>query len=57
VRLAPDKLQSFRTTLAHSQGGLANATVLSRNLEVDVKTVQAEIDLLENLFFLRRLRP
>lgn len=31
--------------------------MLSRNLEVDVRTVQAQLDLLENLFFLRRLRP
>lgn len=57
VRLAPGKLRNFWTMLAHSQGGLANAAALSRNLEVDVRTVQAQLDLLENLFFLRRLKP
>ena len=57
VRLAVGKLRNLWTMLAHAQGGLANAAVLSRNLEVDVRTVQAQLDLLENLFFLRRLRP
>jgi hypothetical protein len=57
VRLATGKLRNLWTMLAHAQGGLANAAVLSRNLEVDVRTVQAQLDLLENLFFLRRLRP
>lgn len=57
VRLSAGKLRNLWTMLAHSQGGLANAAVLSRNLEVDVRTVQAQLDLLENLFFLRRLRP
>lgn len=57
VRLAPGKLRNLWTMLAHSQGGLANAAALSRNLEVDVRTVNAHLDLLENLFFLRRLKP
>ena len=57
VRLAAGKLRNLWTMLAHAQGGLANAAVLSRNLEVDVRTVQTQLDLLENLFFLRRLRP
>jgi len=57
VRVATGKLRNLWTMLAHSQGGLANAAALSRNLEVDVRTVQAQLDLLGNLFFLRRLRP
>ncbi|MEI8039094.1 MAG: ATP-binding protein [Verrucomicrobiota bacterium] len=57
VRMAAGKLWNLWTMLAHAQGGLANAAALSRNLEVDVRTVQAQLDLLENLFFLRRLRP
>lgn len=57
VRLAPGKLRNLWTMLAHSQGGLANLAALSRNLEVDVRTVQVHLDLLENLFFLRRLKP
>lgn len=57
VRLAPGKLRNLWTMLAHSQGGLANTAALSRNLEVDVRTVHAQLDLLENLCFLRRLKP
>ena len=57
VRLAPGKLRNLWTMLAHSQGGLANTAALSRNLEVDVRTINAHLDLLENLFFLRRLKP
>ena len=57
VRVATGKLRYLWTMLAHAQGGLANAAALARNLEVDVRTVQAQLDLLENLFFLRRLRP
>lgn len=57
VRLAPGKLRNLWTMLAHSQGGLANAAMFARNLEIDVRSVQAHLDLLENLFLLRRLRP
>ena len=57
VRLAPGKLRHLWTRLAHSQGGLLNAAGLSRNLEVDVRTIQSHLDLLENLFLLRRLKP
>lgn len=57
VRLAAVKLRNLWTMLAHSQGGLLNIAALARNLEVDVRTVNAHLDLLENLFFLRRLRP
>ena len=57
VRLAPAKLRNLWTMLAHCQGGLTNTAALSRNLEIDVRSVQAHLELLENLFFLRRLRP
>lgn len=57
VRLAPARLRNLWTMLAHAQGGLLNAAALARNLEIDVRTLQSQLDLLENLFFLRRLRP
>ena len=57
IRLEAGKLRNLWTMLAHSQGGLANAAALSRNLELDVRTVNSQLDLLENLFFLRRLKP
>ena len=57
VRLSPVKLSNLWTMLAHGQGGIANAASTARNLEVDVRTLQAQMDLLENLFFLRRLKP
>jgi len=57
IRLAAGKLRNLWTMLAHGQGGLANIAALSRNLELDVRTVNSQLDLLENLFFLRRLKP
>ena len=56
-KLDGGKLRNLWTMLAHSQGGLANAAALSRNLEIDVRTVNAHLELLENLFLLRRLLP
>jgi predicted AAA+ superfamily ATPase len=57
VRLPAGKLRHMWTMLAHAQGGITNAAVLSRNLEVNVRTVQAQLSLLEHLFLLRRLQP
>lgn len=57
VRLSPARLRNLWTMLAHAQGGLLNAAALARNLEIDVRTLHSQLDLLENLFFLRRLRP
>lgn len=56
-KLAAGKLRNLWTMLAHAQGGIANIAGLSRNLEIDVRTVNAHLDLLENMLLLRRLRP
>ncbi len=56
-RLSASKLRNLWTMLAHSHGGLANIATLSRSLEIDSRTLNAHLDLLENMFLLRKLRP
>lgn len=56
-RLATGKLRHLWTMLAHAQGGVANVAGLSRNLEIDVRTLNAHLDLLENMLLLRKLQP
>ena len=43
--------------LAHNQGGLLNTAQFSRNLGIDVKTVNGCLDLLVDLMLVRRLPP
>lgn len=56
-RLAPDKLRKLWTMIAHSQGNVINISAISRSLEIDTRTVNSYIDLLENMLLLRRLQP
>jgi len=56
-RLASGKLRNLWTMLAHAQGGIANVSALSRNLEIDGRTLNAHLDLLENLLLIRKLKP
>ncbi len=56
-RLGAGKIRRLWTMLAHAQGGLANLATLSRNLEIDVRTVTAQLELLERMLLLRRLQP
>lgn len=56
-RLAAGKVRKLWTMLAHAQGGISNVAALSRNLEIDGRTVTAHLDLLENMLLLRRLPP
>lgn len=56
-RIAPQSLRLLWTMLAHQQGGMLNVAQLARNLGVDVKTVQAYLNLLADLLLLRRLPP
>jgi uncharacterized protein len=56
-RLATGKVRNLWTMLAHAQGGVANVAALSRNLEIDGRTVTAHLDLLENMLLLRKLQP
>jgi hypothetical protein len=43
--------------LAHQQGGLVNASVLARSLGIDTRTVNRYLDLLVEMFLVRRLEP
>ncbi len=56
-RIPAETLRRFWTMLAHSQGGLLNASQLARSLAVDGKTVIRYLDLLVDLLLVRRLPP
>ena len=56
-RLAAGKVRHLWTMLAHAQGGVANVSALSRNLDIDGRTVMSHLDLLENMLLLRKLQP
>ncbi len=56
-RIPAETLRRLWTMLAHQQGGLLNAAALARALAVDGKTVAAYLDLLVDLFLVRRLAP
>ena len=56
-RIPAETLRRFWTMLAHSQGGVWNASVLARSLGVDGKTVMRYLDLLVDLLLVRRLPP
>lgn len=54
---AAETLRRFWTMLAHSQGGLLNASEFGRSLGVSHKTVATYLDLLVDLLLVRRLEP
>lgn len=56
-RIPAITLERFWTMLAHVQGGLFNASVLARSLEVDSTTVSRYLDLMVDLLLVRRLQP
>jgi predicted AAA+ superfamily ATPase len=56
-RIAAETLRRFWVMMAHNQGGLLNTAQFSRNLGVDVKTVNGYLDLLVDLMLVRRLPP
>ncbi len=57
VRLPAETLRRLWTMLAHGQGGLLNVSLLARNLMADSKTINRYLDLLVDLFLVRRLLP
>lgn len=57
ARIAAETLRRFWIMLAHQQGGLLNVAQLAGNLGIDVKTVNRYLDLLVDLFLVRRLPP
>ncbi len=56
-RIAAETLRRFWGMLAHNQGGLLNTANLARNLGVDAKTAGGYLDLLADLYLVRRLPP
>ena len=52
-----ETLRRLWTMLAHSQGSLLNMAALARSLAIDGKTVARYVDLLADLFLVRRLAP
>jgi uncharacterized protein len=56
-RLAAETLRRFWTMLAHRQGAPLNFAELARGLGIDVRTANRCLDLLVDLFMLRRLQP
>jgi uncharacterized protein len=57
LRIAAETLRRFWTMLAHRQGCPLNSAELARNLGTDAKTTARYLDLLADLFLLRRLPP
>jgi predicted AAA+ superfamily ATPase len=56
-RISAETLRRFWTMLAHTQGGLLNASTLANSLGVDSKTVANYLYLMVDLLLARRLRP
>lgn len=56
-RVGSEALRRLWGMLAHQQGALVNASVLGRSLGLDTRTVNRYIDLLVEMFLVRRLEP
>ncbi len=56
-RIPAHTLERFWTMLAHNQGGVVNASLLGRNIDVSSVTVNRYIDLMTDLLLVRRLQP
>jgi predicted AAA+ superfamily ATPase len=56
-RVGSEALRRMWGMLAHQQGGLVNASVLARSLALDTRTVNRYLDLLVEMFLVRRLPP
>ena len=56
-RVGTDAVRRLWGMLAHQQGGLFNASVLARSLALHTRTVNRYIDLLVQMFLVRRLEP
>lgn len=56
-RIAAETLRRFWTMLAHRQGSTLNTAELARGLGVDNKTAARYLDVLVDLFLVRRLPP
>ncbi len=56
-RVGSEALRRLWGMLAHQQGALVNASVLARSLALDMRTVNRYMDLLVEMFLVRRLEP
>ena len=56
-RVGSEALRRLWGMLAHQQGGLVNASVLAHSLGIDTRTVNRYLDLLVEMFLVRRLEP
>lgn len=57
LRIPAEALRRFWTMLAHSQGGLLNASKLASGLGTSGQTIARYLDLLVDLMLVRRLSP
>jgi len=56
-RIPSETLERFWMMLAHSQGGMLNASRLASGLSLSAPTVSKYVDLLVDLLLVRRLKP
>ena len=56
-RIPAETLRRFWIMLAHTQGGLLNASTLANSLGVDSKTIANYLDLMVDLLLVRKLSP
>lgn len=57
VRLPPARIRTLWTMLTHVHGNLLNVSDLARSLGVSSHTIGGDLDVLEQTFMIRRLRP
>lgn len=57
VRLPPQRLRLLWTMLTHVHGNVLNVSDLARSLAVSSHTIDGDLDVLEQTFMIRRLRP
>jgi predicted AAA+ superfamily ATPase len=57
VRLPAARLRTLWTMLTHVHGQILNVSDLARSLSVSSHTVDGDLDVLEQTFMIRRLRP
>lgn len=55
--LSPMQLKKFWTMIAHTHSGMLNKALLSKSLLVTARTVQYWLDIFEQTFMMRVLRP
>ena len=56
-RVSPETLENLWVMLCHGQGALSNVAKLAAGLSVSAPTVASYVNLLADLFVVRRLRP